>query len=81
MFRSILTLFRTIWTGRWRGLALLVACLGLSGCTNLDLRGQGFPESELTNWVGQVRRSDTTGRSFAFSNKARQIDKNCGGPR
>jgi hypothetical protein len=47
----------------------------------MNLRGDGFVDNELSNLAGQMRQADELGRSHAFSNKARQIDRNLGGSR
>ena len=57
-----------------------VACLLLSGCASWNLRGESYPEGEMSQMVQQLRPPDGEGDSFAFSNKARQIDRNLGGP-
>ena len=67
--------------GRWCCLALLAACLGTSGCANLNLRGEYFPDNDLANLARQMRQVDELGPSDAFSNKARQIDRDLGGSR
>jgi hypothetical protein len=67
--------------GRCWCLAVLVACLGTAGCSNLNLRGERFSDNELSNLAGELRQADTAGPSDAFSNKARQIDRNLGGSR
>lgn len=51
----------------------MVACLAPSGCTSLNLRGEGFPENGLSSLARKVRQADEQARSFAFSNKAREI--------
>jgi hypothetical protein len=66
--------------GRWSGLGAMVLGLSLAGCTSLNLRGEAFPEDETSTWFQQMRRSESLGQSHAFSNKARQIDTNLGGP-
>jgi len=81
MFRSLCTLIARQPLGHWCRVAALAACLGISGCTTLNLRGDGFADNELSNWAGQMRGVDRLGPSHAFSNKARQIDRNLGGPR
>lgn len=81
MFGSLLTLVDRLPFGRWCCLAVLAVCLGVSGCTNLNLRGDGFTDNELSNLAGQIRGGDQTVQSDAFSNKARQIDRNLGGTR
>lgn len=81
MFRSLFSLVDRFLLGRRGCLALLLVCLGLAGCSNLDLRGERFSDNELSNLAGEMRHSDATASSDAFSNKARQIDKNLGGTR
>ena len=80
MFRSLLIPVSGSPLGRWCCLATLVVCLGLSGCTSPSLRGDGFPEDDLSTWAGRMRLADELGQSHAYSNKARQIDRNLGGP-
>ena len=80
MFRSLSILLDRFALGRWCCLATLVACLGM-GCTSLNLRGEGFRENELSGWARQARQAEDLGPSRAFSNKARQIDRDLGGPR
>ena len=67
--------------GRRCGLAVVVVCLGISGCTNLDLRGDRFADNELSNTARQMRAAAADAPSDAFSNKARQIDRSLGGAR
>jgi len=81
MFSSFSTLVDRLLLGRWCWCAALVACLGMSGCTNLNLRGGSFPENDLSSWGRQMRGADALGLSQAFSNKARQIDRDLGGTR
>jgi hypothetical protein len=57
---------------------VLTISLGLSGCANMNLRGDNFPKDETYDWTGHVRPADENVEPFGFSNKARQIEKNCG---
>lgn len=52
--------------------------LGISGCANLNLRGDDFPKDETYDWSRRVRPADENVELFGFSNKARQIERNCG---
>ena len=52
--------------------------LGLSGCANMNLRGDGFPKDKTFDWTNSVRPADENKELFGFSNKARQIERNCG---
>ena len=57
---------------------VLTISLGVCGCANLNLRGDGFPRDETYDWSRQVRPADENVELFGFSNKARQIERNCG---
>lgn len=81
MFRSVSTLVRRLPLGRLCACVLLAASLGMLGCTNLDLRGGGFADNDLAEWGRKARGVDFQEPSHAFSNKARQIDRNLGGSR
>jgi hypothetical protein len=71
-------LLRTILFGRLGRCAAMLLCLGLSGCTNFNLRGDGYPDDELTKWTGQFRATDDQDDAFVWSNKGRQINNNFG---
>jgi hypothetical protein len=81
MFGSFLPLLDRFPLGRWCCLALLAACLGISGCTHVNLRGDGFADNELSNIAREMRQADESGPSHAVSNRARQIDRSLGGSR
>ena len=81
MFRFLFTLVDRLPLGRWLCLSVLAVCLGTAGCSPMNLRGEPFADNELSNFAGELRHADQTGPSDAFSNKARQIDRNLGGPR
>jgi hypothetical protein len=81
MFGFLTYLVDRLPPGRCLCLVVLVVCLGASGCSKLDLRGDSFSDNELSNFAGQMRQADSAGPSDAFSNKARQIDRNLGGTR
>lgn len=57
---------------------VLTISLGASGCANLNLRGEAFPRDETYDWSRHVRPADENVELFGFSNKARQIERNCG---
>jgi len=60
------------------GSLLATAALASGGCNSLDVRGDSFPTDETFQWSGRVRPADKDLESFGFSNKARQIEKDCG---
>ena len=65
--------------GRWCWTTVLVACLCVSGCASVDLRGEGFREDEMSAWIGQFRPCENPGHPYAFTNKGRQIERSLGG--
>ena len=75
MLSSLPTLVETCRKGRT---ALVIVCLGLTGCCNWGLRGEEFPENDLSKLPRQFRAADPDLEPFAFSNKARQIERNLG---
>jgi len=52
--------------------------LAASGCTNMNMRGEGFADDPMTDLARRLRQVDEQAESFAFSNKARQIDRDLG---
>jgi len=56
----------------------LVACCLIAGCRGVDLRGEPFPDDHLSRAGRQLRVPERESESFAFSNKARQIERNLG---
>ncbi|MBN1911654.1 MAG: hypothetical protein JW818_18070 [Pirellulales bacterium] len=70
MFGRILTR----WLSRWIWGVAVLACLCMSGCARLDLRGPGFARDDAFDWSGSVRRPDEQVEFFGFSNKAREIE-------
>ena len=80
MSRFVATLIHEFRIGRWCCCAALVACLGLSGCANLNLRGEGFADDGLSGLSRRLGPTERRQEPFVFSNKARQIDRNLGGP-
>lgn len=48
------------------------------GCRSVDLRGEPFPDDPLSRAGRQLRIPERDSESFAFSNKARQIERNLG---
>ena len=57
---------------------VLTLALTVAGCANLDPRGNGFSRDETFDSAGQCRANDSQIDLFGFSNKARQIERNCG---
>jgi len=59
-------------------LAAASFCLGLPGCTSLDLRGDGFQDNGLSSFCQKYRPADDSIEPWAFSNKAQQIERDFG---
>ena len=84
MLCSIRFLRNVVQPHRWCAMAAIVACLGVSGCRCLpdgkgvDLRGEPFVESRESHAFDGMRTPDRQGKSFAWTNKGMQIDKNFG---
>ena len=64
--------------GRCCAAAALLVCLGLAGCQAMHLRGESFPDDELSRTARESRPTDNVPEAFSFSNKARQIEHNLG---
>jgi len=62
----------------WGWFFAAIACLGLSGCTRFDLRGDSFKEDEVSGTFRQLRPRDTKAEPWGASNKALQIEKDLG---
>ena len=78
MSRSLAAFAQAISSRFCRLTAMGLACLAMAGCTNLDLRGEQFRDDAAFDWSGEVRQSSDQADFFGFSNKARQIERNCG---
>ena len=57
---------------------VLTIALTVAGCANFDTRGNGFSKDETFDCTRQFRANDSHIDLFGFSNKARQIERNCG---
>jgi len=66
--------FGRLVAGSLVGLALAAS----GGCGSLNLRGDPFPSDETFQWSGRARQADNEAECFGFSNKARQIEQECG---
>jgi hypothetical protein len=85
MFATLSRLFKSLLCGPWLCATVLVGCLALSGCQHVDsgrqhvdLRGEKFPEDELSGLSRRLRPRDTETEPAGMSNKARQIEGNLG---
>jgi len=56
----------------------LVLCLSLTGCASDTLRGGSFLENEWTTLPKTMRPVEDQGPPTAYSNKAKQIERNLG---
>ncbi len=57
---------------------MLAACLGLAGCARFNLRGDPFPEDDISALSRQLRPHDTNAEAWGASNKALQIENDLG---
>ena len=64
--------------GGWCSAAAIVVSLGLSGCTNLDLRGEQYQYDPMSEWGQEYRPRDNQTDFFGLSNRAREIERHCG---
>lgn len=58
--------------------SVLVLCLSLTGCANDALRGGSFLEDDWSTMPQSMRSSEDQGMPTAYSNKAKQIERNLG---
>ncbi len=56
----------------------LVFCLLMTGCTNQALRGSSFFEDDWSTMPRSMRVTEDQASPTAYSNKARQIERNLG---
>ncbi len=78
MLRSKLVFRTMIRLGRWCGVAAAVACLGLSGCRNFDLRGDDFYEDATFSQMQRYRPPDRQTLPHAVTNRGIEIARNLG---
>jgi len=78
MFATLSRLFKSLLSGPWFRATVLVGCLALSGCQHVDLRGEKFPEDELSRLSRRLRPRDTETEPAGVANKARQIEGDLG---
>lgn len=57
---------------------LVVLCLSMAGCANETLRGGSFFEDNWSTLPQSMRHPDDQAAPTAYSNKARQIERNLG---
>jgi len=60
------------------GLAAALFCVGSSGCATWNLRGDGWQDDSLSSSIRQARPPAKESEFWSFSNKARQIEADCG---
>jgi hypothetical protein len=60
------------------GFAAVLVCLGSSGCAKWNLRGEGWQDDSLSSSIRQSRPPAKEAEFWSFSNKARQIEADCG---
>ena len=78
MFRCMKTPVKKSRMGRWCWIAVLVLSLGLPGCAQWNLRGDPFPEDDLSGLCRQLRPREASSEPWGASNKALQIERDFG---
>lgn len=78
MFRNHYHIGRKVRLHCLGGLAAALMILGLSGCVNWNLRGDPFVDNSMSTAVRQARPPTNNTEFWGFSNKARQIEQDCG---
>jgi hypothetical protein len=78
MFRAIFHFCRMCRFACLSGIAIALICLGSSGCASWNLRGDGWQDDSLSSSVRQARPPAKETEFWSFSNKARQIEADCG---
>jgi hypothetical protein len=63
---------------RLGGLAMVLVSLGLSGCASWNMRGDRFADNDLADTARSARPKGENTEFWGFSNKARQIEEDCG---
>ncbi len=76
--RTIGKLFRS---GHWWLAVAFVLALGVSGCNCWDMRGEGYPDDDISTSARNARSVEAGNEgnaenSWFFNEKARQIDRN-----
>jgi hypothetical protein len=78
MFRAIFDTCRKFRFGFCCFLTAGLICFGSSGCAKWNLRGESYPEDSMTTGIKQARQSTPKAEVWSYSNKARQIEEDCG---
>ncbi len=73
---SVGKLFRS---GHWWLAVTLVLALGISGCKNLGMRGEGFSDDDMASSARDVPPEKHDVEYWSYSEKARQIERNLQG--
>lgn len=78
MSRRPTALIRRVSPSRWILAVAAAGLLAVSGCTNMDLRPDHRPDSDLTEYCGQYRKTDRGSGPAAVTNKGMQIEQDLG---
>ena len=78
MYRSIFRPSRILRAGRRRIAVAVTGCMVLSGCANLDFRGEEFQYDPTFELGSQSRGDDNRTTPVAVTNKSMQIERNLG---
>jgi hypothetical protein len=78
MFQSVWLPESTARLGRWCAAALMVTLLATAGCRTFNFGGESYEPDPALEWGRQLRPVDQESEFSGVSNKARQIERNCG---
>jgi hypothetical protein len=78
MFRTILRISQRRRLACFSGLAAALFCLCSSGCAGWNWRGEGFQDDSLSSVVRKARPPASESEFSGLSEKARQIEADCG---
>jgi hypothetical protein len=78
MFHSLRLHGKTALLGRWCGAIALTACLGLSGCKNLNPGGDTLQDDPAFDMPRKLRSLDTDSGPAGLSKRSQQVERNLG---
>jgi len=78
MFHFLRRRSKTARLGRWCGIMVLSACLGLPGCKNLDPGGDTTHDDPAFDMPRKFRSLDSDSGPAGLSKKSQQVERDLG---